>query len=100
MEFHDLMLWARDFLAAVTEQDRGRLRGFFTPGAAVYWPNTGEKFSLEEYLTANCEYPGQWRGSSCGRRGRTPVRWWPPASGRTGDRPAMWYPSCGLTGQD
>ena len=62
MEFHDLMLWARDFLAAVTEQDRGRLRGFFTPGAAVYWPNTGEKFSLEDYLTANCEYPGQWRG--------------------------------------
>ena len=62
MESHELMLWARDFLAAVTEQDRDRLRGFFTPGAAVYWPNTGEKFSLEDYLTANCEYPGDWDG--------------------------------------
>ena len=31
MESHDLMLWARDFLAAVTEQDRDRLRGFFCP---------------------------------------------------------------------
>ena len=62
MGSHDLAIWARDFLAAVTEQDRDRLRGFFAPGAAVYWPNTGEKFSLEDYLTANCEYPGQWRG--------------------------------------
>ncbi len=62
MGSHDLAIWARDFLAAVTEQDRDRLRGFFCPETVVHWPNTDEKFDLEDYLTANCEYPGRWRG--------------------------------------
>lgn len=34
----------------------------FTEDAVVLWPNTGEGFTLEEYLQANCAYPGRWEG--------------------------------------
>ncbi len=29
----------------------------------ITWPNTNERFSLEEFLRANCEYPGTWDGT-------------------------------------
>lgn len=38
------------------------LREFFAEGAEVLWPNTNERFAVEEYLRANCEYPGKWHG--------------------------------------
>lgn len=47
---------------AVAAQDREALAGFFTEDAVVLWPNSGERFSLADYLRANCDYPGQWRG--------------------------------------
>lgn len=43
-------------------QEKDPLRGFFAEGAEVLWPNTNERFSVEEYLRANCEYPGKWHG--------------------------------------
>ena len=45
------------FWRAVAAQERDPLRGFFAEGAEVLWPNTNERFSVEEYLRANCEYP-------------------------------------------
>lgn len=53
---------ARDFLSAVVRQDARALRPFFAPGAAVRWPCTNERFTVEGYIRANCEYPGDWRG--------------------------------------
>ena len=38
------------------------MRAFFWPDARVDWPNTGERFTVAEFLHANCEYPGQWEG--------------------------------------
>lgn len=51
------------FLSAVAGQDRGALRSCFVPTAVIRWPNTNEEFGLEDYLTANCGYPGDWQGA-------------------------------------
>ena len=47
---------------AIARQDAPAMRTYFAPGAVVCWHNTDEQFTLEEYLRANCEYPGEWRG--------------------------------------
>lgn len=47
---------------AVAEQDEEKLSGFFTPDARIIWPNTDERFDLNGYLRANCDYPGRWSG--------------------------------------
>ena len=47
---------------AVLEQDRDSLRGYFTPDATITWPCTNERFTAEEFVRANCEYPGEWDG--------------------------------------
>ena len=47
---------------AVLRQDAEGMRAFFWPDARVDWPNTGERFTVAEFLRANCEYPGQWEG--------------------------------------
>ena len=47
------------FWRAVAAQEKDPLREFFAEGAEVLWPNTNERFAVEEYLRANCEYPGK-----------------------------------------
>ena len=32
----------------------------FTADAVILWPNTGERFTVPEFVRANREYPGQW----------------------------------------
>jgi len=51
-----------DFFEAIISQDAEKLRGFFEPDALIFWANTNEQFTVEEYVRANCEYPGTWRG--------------------------------------
>ena len=43
-------------------QDKEALREWFWPDAKVIWPCTDEVFTVEEFLLANCEYPGNWNG--------------------------------------
>ena len=43
-------------------QDKEALRAWFWPDARIAWPCTGEVFTVEEFLLANCEYPGDWTG--------------------------------------
>ena len=43
-------------------QDRESLRAWFWPDARIIWPCTEEVFTVEEFLIANCEYPGAWSG--------------------------------------
>lgn len=50
------------FFSAVIEQKEDRLREFFKASAWVRWICTNEHFTVEEYIRANCEYPGKWCG--------------------------------------
>lgn len=47
---------------AVLNQQPQAMEGFFCPEAQVDWPNTNERFTAEEFIRANCEYPGEWDG--------------------------------------
>lgn len=46
----------------VARQDEEGLRGCFCADATIRWHNTNEEFTLEEFLRANCDYPGNWHG--------------------------------------
>lgn len=50
------------FLDAVLLQKQDELRNFFHADACIRWHCTNELFSVEEYVRANCEYPGNWAG--------------------------------------
>ncbi len=50
------------FWADVVAQRAHNLREYFIPTATINWHNTNEHFTVEEYIVANCEYPGDWRG--------------------------------------
>jgi hypothetical protein len=52
---------AKAFMAAVATQDAGALRKFFADDAVINWHDSNESFTVEEYLRANCEYPGDWK---------------------------------------
>ena len=47
---------------AVLRQDADEMRSFFCSDAQICWHNTNERFSLEGFIRANCEYPGNWEG--------------------------------------
>lgn len=51
------------FLNAILTQNAKKLRSFFHEDAWVEWPCTNEHFALDEYIRANCEYPGSWDGA-------------------------------------
>jgi len=48
---------------SVLEQDACAMRGFFHPDAVIEWHNTGERFTVEEFINVNCGYPGEWSGT-------------------------------------
>lgn len=52
----------KQFWAAVLRQDADEIRSFFHPSADIYWHCTNERFTVEEFIKANCEYPGCWDG--------------------------------------
>lgn len=54
----DIEQYWRDVLC----QDADALCGYFTSDARVHWHNTSEHFTVEEFIYANCAYPGNWRG--------------------------------------
>ena len=47
---------------AVLAQQPQQMRRFFDPEAAINRHNTGEQFTAEEFIRANCAYPGRWNG--------------------------------------
>ena len=74
------------FWRDVAAQDAAALRAYFAPNGAVFWHNTNEKFSVEEYIRANCEYPGDWRGEVervelAGETAVSVARVWPTGGG-------------------
>ena len=40
-----------------------QLRTYFSDSAYINWHCTNEHFTVEEYIQANCEYPGTWDGT-------------------------------------
>lgn len=49
-----------NFWEDVANQNEINLPSHFSQNAIIYWHNTNEKFSVEEFVRANCEYPGAW----------------------------------------
>lgn len=50
----------KEFWKAIVGQNPNEIRKYFKQTAIIRWHNTNEKFTLEEFLRANCEYPGKW----------------------------------------
>jgi hypothetical protein len=46
----------------VLAQDADLMRIYFHKNAYINWHNTNEHFNLDEFIRANCEYPGDWDG--------------------------------------
>lgn len=50
------------FVSSVLNQNAEEMRAYFHSNASINWHNTNEHFTVEEYIRANCEYPGKWTG--------------------------------------
>jgi len=59
----DRMKRIADFWKDVVEQNDANLRLHFWDNALIRWHNTNEMFTVDEYIIANCEYPGKWNGT-------------------------------------
>lgn len=46
----------------ILKQDANAIRGYLKKDAYINWHCTNEHFNVEEYIRANCEYPGDWTG--------------------------------------
>lgn len=53
----------KQFWKDVLAQDRDAIREYFSNDAYVNWHCTNEHFTVEEFIRANCEYPGEWDGA-------------------------------------
>lgn len=56
------MIKIENFWSAVLKQDAKAIREYFHEEAFVNWHCTNEHFTVEEFIRANCEYPGEWDG--------------------------------------
>ena len=51
------------FWSAVLAQRADDIREYFHAYAYVNWHCTNEHFTVDEFIIANCEYPGDWDGT-------------------------------------
>ena len=52
-----------EFWKAVLAQDAEAIRSCFHENAYINWHCSNEHFTVEEFIIANCEYPGDWDGT-------------------------------------
>jgi hypothetical protein len=52
----------KEFWKDVLAQDEKKIRNYFHKDAYVNWHCTNEHFNVDEFIIANCEYPGEWDG--------------------------------------
>ena len=50
------------FMRAVLEQRAEDISPYFTENGIVNWHCTNERFTVAEFVRANCDYPGDWDG--------------------------------------
>lgn len=53
----------KEFWKAVLQQNAEEMRPYFKKEAYINWHCTNEHFTVDEFIRANCEYPGQWDGT-------------------------------------
>ena len=53
---------AEELWIDIITQNRNQLPSYFNEDAVILWPCSNEQFTVAEYVTANCEYPGDWEG--------------------------------------
>lgn len=51
-----------EFWKDVLRQDEKKIRMYFDDHAIVNWHCTNEQFTVDEFIRANCDYPGEWDG--------------------------------------
>lgn len=51
------------FWKDVLEQNASAIKTYFDNSAYINWHCTNEQFSVDEFIIANCEYPGSWDGA-------------------------------------
>lgn len=51
-----------NFIKVVLAQDKHEIRKYFHNDAYINWHCTNEHFTVDEFIIANCEYPGDWNG--------------------------------------
>lgn len=44
------------------DQNAKAMRSYFEKDAVIKWHNSNEYFTVDEFIRANCEYPGEWEG--------------------------------------
>lgn len=54
----DIYQFWKDVLA----QKEDAIREYFDKDAYINWHCTNERFTVDEFIIANCEYPGSWDG--------------------------------------
>lgn len=52
----------QQFWSDVLAQRADEIREYFHTDAYVNWHCSNEHFTVEEFIRANCEYPGDWYG--------------------------------------
>lgn len=50
------------FWKDVLEQNADAVKAYFDKNAYINWHCTNEHFNVDEFIIANCEYPGNWDG--------------------------------------
>ena len=52
----------KKFWDAILSQNESEIRKYFHEDAFINWHCTNEHFNLDEFIIANCQYPGHWDG--------------------------------------
>ena len=52
----------KEFWKDVLEQNADAVKDYFDENAYINWHCTNEHFSVNEFITANCDYHGDWDG--------------------------------------
>lgn len=53
----------KEFWKSVLAQNEKEIRKYFHQEAYINWHCTNEQFNVDEFIIANCEYPGDWDGT-------------------------------------
>ena len=55
-------LWIYTNFGETLEQNAENIKNYFHKDAYINWHCTNEHFTVDEFMIANCEYPGTWDG--------------------------------------
>lgn len=61
MDTVDTIILLQHYWEHVAAQDEAALRAYFDDNACIRWHCTNEQFTVDEFIKANCEYPGEWQ---------------------------------------